>query len=277
MQMWARDVDQKPDKSNSAFLSRELKPWRVIALLAVFFVVFLLLALPAHNGGEPSHQDRCRVNLGIIDQALKQYHDEYGSLPPVATYDRQGRPLHSWRALLLAFKGAKDDEFPKIDLDEPWDSKHNTRYAEWLQLPFYYGCPDDTADREDGVREQTSYLAVVGENTAWPAGSSLELRDITDDPSTTILLVEVADSGTHWMEPRDLVFREMDLTVNGRPRNSVSSRHDNGANVLFVDGKTGFLRDDTPPEVLRAMLTVNGGEQIKQDWLGRYSIRRGSE
>ena len=93
--------------------------------------------------------------------------------------------------------------------------------------------------------------------------------DFSKGTSNTVLLVECANSGIHWMEPRDLEFDRLDFTVNGPTSRGqsdaarsagqgISSEHPGGANSLFSDGHVGFVSADVAPEVLKEMLTIDG-------------------
>ena len=62
------------------------------------------------------------------------------------------------------------------------------------------------------------------------------------------------------MQPVDLHVDEMSFILNAEAEPSVSSEHRVGVNVLFVDGTVKLLRDDMPPESLRAMTTKAGGD-----------------
>ena len=46
----------------------------------------------------------------------------------------------------------------------------------------------------------------------------------------------------------------------------MGSRHPGGVHVLMADGTLQFLPDDTDPKVLRAMLTIAGGEIVEPPW-----------
>ena len=50
---------------------------------------------------------------------------------------------------------------------------------------------------------------MIGPDTVWPEEGTTTLDDLTDGPCGTIRLVEVKDSGIHWMEPRDLHVGQM--------------------------------------------------------------------
>jgi hypothetical protein len=46
---------------------------------------------------------RSAVSLREVGLALRGYHDVYGQLPPAAVTAKDGKPLYSWRVLLLPF------------------------------------------------------------------------------------------------------------------------------------------------------------------------------
>src|SRR5260370_4929892 len=67
---------------------------------------------------------QCANNLKQIGLALHNYNDAYARLPAVANFDKQGKPLLSWRVHLLPFI-EQEDLYKEFHLDEPWDSEHN--------------------------------------------------------------------------------------------------------------------------------------------------------
>src|SRR4051794_6845264 len=84
--------------------------WATIAfrLFAGVIIVGLLAALllPNYRGGAPRHAARrmqCSNHLKQIGLALQNYHDDYGTLPPAYIADSTGKPIHSWRVLLLPY------------------------------------------------------------------------------------------------------------------------------------------------------------------------------
>ena len=107
----------------------------------------------------------------------------------------------------------------------------------------------------------SNYLAVVGDETAWPGTNPVTSADVTDGASQTILIVENRGAGVHWMEPRDLRLADMDLRVNSPA--GISSPYDSPA-VVMLDGSLRRLRADLDPGVLRALLTIRGGERLRE-------------
>jgi prepilin-type processing-associated H-X9-DG protein len=126
-------------------------------------------------------------------------------------------------------------------------------------MPEVYGCPDDP----DAAYGETSYMVIRGPGAFFEADKQTRTQDVTDGLSNTILVVESIGSGTSWTAPVDLDFRDMPLTVNAERGGSVRSAHaSGGANVLMADGATYVIPDHLSPDVLQALITVNGGEAI---------------
>lgn len=237
-----------------------MSPGLIIALVAVALMVFLCLAsgvlvallLPAVNAArEAARRSTCVNQLKVIGIAMQNYHDAYKTFPPAYVADAEGKPLHSWRVLILPFM---DDPrlkalYDQYDFNEPWNGPNNSNLA--AKIGDVYTCPSDPTK---GV--ETNYVAVVGPETAWPGPTGMRIRDIIDGTSNTVQLVEVADAGIHWMEPRDLTFDE--ATVG-----TASSHHAGGFNVLFCDGSIHFLENDLSTAVLHDMLTARGGEVVE--------------
>src|SRR5436190_7601184 len=95
----------------------------VLKVLAVIGILGLLVALllPAMRFGtrEAARRMQCSNHLKQIGLALQNYHDEYKSLPPAYIADTEGKPMHSWRVLILPFMEQKP-LYDKYDFNEPW-------------------------------------------------------------------------------------------------------------------------------------------------------------
>lgn len=231
---------------------------RIVELLVVLAILGVLVAWfwPTPGPKGINRRGVCNTNLKQIGLALLNYHDVYGSFPPAYIADKRGRPMHSWRVLILPFLDHKA-LYDQYRFDEPWDGPNNSKLgAQFIRI---YGCPSDP--HTDGNTD-TSYVAVVGPGTAWPGEKTTKLSAIKDGSENTLLVVEVHNSGIHWMEPRDLHIGQMSLAINPPRGQGMSSQHPNGAQAAFADGHVGWLEDSTPPETLRALLTINGGETV---------------
>lgn len=238
----------------------------VAGCIALLLAYILALVLPTVSFSRDwSRRAVCLSRLRSIGRALHDYHTAHGSLPPVYVRDETGAPMHSWRVLILPYL-EEDELYSRYNFNEPWDSAANRELASLR--PDIYACPSDTAAQSSA---NTSYVAVVGRETVWRDSGGMKLDAVRDRLDETILLVEVADSGINWLEPRDLSFDSAVVGINRSSRLSISSRHDvstgaiyreTGASVGFCDLSIGFLSDDMSSDVLSALLTANGGETI---------------
>ncbi len=201
-----------------------------------------------------AHSSQCISNLKQIGLGLLNYESKYGCFPPAYVADAKGKPLYSWRVLLMAELDRTDGWFGGrlaggFRFDEPWDSPNNRKLHK-LTLYGVFRCPSDPAR---GGSTETNYVAVVGPGTVFPSdGTSRRLADVTDGPENTLIVVEVVDAGIHWMEPKELDWRTMSFQLNDRTHPSVSSNHPfrgssyPGPHVLTVDD----MVTDSPSEPL---------------------------
>ncbi len=231
--------------------------WLVCGLILA--VTIGLLVSPVKHSGNSHFRGYCVNNLKVIGFALHSYHDKYDCFPPAFVADDQGRPIHSWRVLILPFLD-KQQLYDKYRFDESWDGPHNRELANEVVDVFH--CP---ADRHSDTKEPlptTSYVAVIGPETAWDGKLPRKQSDIGDGLEQTLLVVEMAHSGINWMEPRDLEMSRLAPTINSKSQPGISSNHKAGVEVLFADGHTRFLSETLPANTLRALLTRSGGETV---------------
>lgn len=233
--------------------------WFVAAVGAVVLFVFLFVLPNVRSSPEAARRMQCSNHLKQIGVALQNYHDAYGALPPAFIADADGKPTHSWRVLILPYLGEKAF-YDKYDLSEPWNGPNNSKLHG--ELVHVFLCPSRPGKQP---HTDTSYVAVTGPGTAWPSDKAVTLKNITDGTSNAILVVEMAHSGIHWMEPRDVELDQIPMDVNPKGAQGISSPHPNVALTLFADGHTAALTNNTPAEIIRRLLTISDGE-----WIGDY-------
>ncbi len=231
----------------------------IAALLVIAGVVFLMHWFWAWPGGARARDAECVAlctdNLRRIAVAMRDYEAAQGSFPPAYVADKQGKPLYSWRVLLLPYLG-QQELYEQFRLDEPWNSEDNRPVSDSV-IPLFQ-CPGQA----DTKLPTTSYLMVVGPHTISNGRQARKITEITDGLTDTIMVVEVADSLVYWAQPVDLNFDELKFTVNGGKRQEISSRHRQGANVALCDGSVRLLKKSTNPHLVKAMLTIDGSEPI---------------
>jgi prepilin-type processing-associated H-X9-DG protein len=215
---------------------------------------------------EAARRSTCRNNLSQIARAISNYESQHGRFPPAYSVDKDGRPLHSWRVLLLPYL-EQEELYKQIRLDEPWDSPHNKAVFDATGVPLIFVCPSNER-RTDNVKE-TGYMMIVGPGTISDGPDSVRRKDVSDGTSNTIAVVEMSDSGIHWAEPRDLKADEMSYRINDPDRPCIRSRHTGIANVAFCDGSVLSLEDSIPPETIKALTTIAGGEDLRAFWESR--------
>ena len=178
-------------------------------------------------------------------------------MPPAYIADADGRPMHSWRVLLLPFLD-QNDLYKQYRFDEPWNGPHNRKLMS--ARPRIYALNDEVSQQG----QETNYLAIVGQDTSWPgAGAYKPLRDEAKKQSP-IMVVENVGSGISWLEPRDLVLDAMDLSMAAESSRGISSRYQPPA-VVTVNGDVLTLPLDLAPEALRKMLVVTNPAALKHD------------
>ena len=99
---------------------------------------------------------------------------------------------------------------------------------------------------------------VTCDDTPWPGHQPFSITDDGRNFLETILLVEVADSGISWMEPRDLNIDQMNFAINDLSRPGIRSHHRGGAHALFADGTVRFLKRRDQAD-LKKLLRIDNG------------------
>ena len=238
---------------------------RFRAVKACSVSVLLVCTVPLWYGiltideREPYRRAQCHNYLRQIGVAMHDYHDEYGCFPPAYVADDDGRPMYSWRVLLLPLMEESEPElYAQFRLDEPWDSPENIKVLDAVGQYSHLHCPSD----RDSSATETNYVLIVGEESLSRGPNGVTIDQISDRTSNTIMVVEIVQSGIQWTEPRDLKAEEITFRINDPERPGIGSRHHDGANVLLCDGSVTFVPETTEPELVRAMTTIAGGEDV---------------
>jgi type II secretory pathway pseudopilin PulG len=223
----------------------------LVRVLVGFGILATLVALmmPVTRSARPAaRSSQCKNNLKQIGLALHNYVDSYRALPPAYTVDAQGRPLHSWRTLILPYL----DQAPlygKIDLSKPWDDPVNAKAFE-TEIATY-SCPSATFEKC-----HTSYMAVVGSNACFQPTAPRKLSEITDNHAQTWMVIEADPKlAVHWMSPLDA---DDTVLFGFGPKSKMS--HAPGTHVLLVDGTIRVVPGEMSEAERRALISIAGGD-----------------
>jgi prepilin-type processing-associated H-X9-DG protein len=226
---------------------RGLKLLNVVLVLGIGLFLIALL-LPTRRAGPAARRAQCTNNLKQIALALHNYEQEYGALPPAYTLDPNGRPLHSWRTLILPYI-EQEPLYKTIDLSKPWNDPANAKAFETVIPEFR--CPESS-----GQPNTTTYLAIVAPGGCFIAGEPRRLADITDSHGATLMVIEAAEErAVPWMAPLDA---DGPLVMGLGPGTKL--HHAGGMNTCLVDGSVRFLKASTPAEVRRALISISGND-----------------
>ncbi len=204
-------------------------------------------------------QSDCTMNEKYIALAIHNYASATGKkrlFPPAYSTDRAGKPLLSWRVLILPYLDQQQELYREFHLDEPWDSPHNRALIG--RMPAVYRCPlESSADVREG---KTRYVAPRSPGTIFRGGQSVSIKEITDGTSNTIFFLDAGQAhSVPWTKPDD-----WDVPPEGVADlfHAHPGGRDPGTCAAMADGSVRFLRARTPVKTLRALFTFAGNEVI---------------
>lgn len=188
----------RPNLANDSHRRKKRFTFSDLVVILLFLAALVVVTFPFPTRGPTPIAPRveCLNNLKQIELALRHYEQDYKSLPPAYTVDENGKPLHSWRTLILPYIGGQA-LYDRIDLSKPWDDPANVEVFQFGVSA--YRCPNDSSPDN-----HTTYMAVV---TSHGYIHPLHPRRLPDKPEqryATLLVVEVdSRHAVPWMAPSD--------------------------------------------------------------------------
>ncbi|HWG44209.1 MAG TPA: DUF1559 domain-containing protein [Gemmataceae bacterium] len=187
-------------------------------------------------------------NVQLMALAMHGYQDEKKVLPPAALWSKDGRPLLSWRVLILPYI-EQEDLFKEFHLTESWDSPHNLRLLPRMPKIYLPLLGSETAKPYT-----TRYQVFVGKGAAFEGRQGLHLPvDFPDGTANTMLIVEATDA-VPWTKPDDLPY------FQGQLLPALGSRSLDFFLTAMADGSVRQINRDVDESRLRGLITRNGRE-----------------
>jgi prepilin-type N-terminal cleavage/methylation domain-containing protein len=270
----------------------------LIELLVVITLIAVLMALlfPATaRVRRAALRIDCQNNLKQLGCAAHAYRDTKEHLPP-GTVPGTALPVDqrlSFHAELLPYL-EQDDLHKKLKPGEAWDSDANAAAVASAYLR-HVACPDWSIGQGHagvGHRAVTNYVGVAGvglDAASRPADAdgvgmfgydrTLKTEQVKDGLANTLLVIETGHEPGPWMRGGPGTVRGFDpnagqLTGVGLPFGGTHVRaatffrakRADGFNLLLADGSTRHVVNEVHPDVLIALATVAGGDEIPDGW-----------
>ena len=220
-----------------------------VGIFGLVILAYMLLP-PLPPVRTPSLRILCLNNMRQIALATLHYELKNGHFPPSYIADENGRPMHSWRVLLLPHM-EQQALYDRYRMDEPWDGPNNSKLHD--EIVSVYRCPNSSSGEHC-----TDYVLITGEGTAFENDQPIAVGAITDGSSNTIMITEISGSNIHWMKPQDISLDQF----LGLEKTATTPNHKNTRNVALFDGSTHAIGMDVNVEELKKLVMIADGEVV---------------
>jgi hypothetical protein len=210
-------------------------------------------------------------NLKQMSFAMHTYAEAHdGRLPPAVLRDAQGKPLLSWRVLILPYL-EQGHLYSQFHLDEPWDSPHNI--ALLSAMPKVYSTPTALPVEARAEPFATFYQVFTGEGTAFDGSQGLLFPGDFPKGTSSVLLVVEAGQAVPWTKPDDLLYADtgpmpsLGRVFTGESRFSLfGSNRVKGFHGVLADGSGRFFPSTTEERTLRHAIRRKEAEPLGSQW-----------
>jgi len=275
------EAPQVPSGKSVTKLFLGLSSFCVPVLLGVAAIVFMLVMILSANSHvrEAVVRVQNQNNLKQIVISFHKYYDGNSIFHPATVYSKEGRPLYSWRVLMLPYLG-HDDIYKRFHLDEAWDSPHNMQFLK--EIPDVYVSPYDPEEAQRGLTHYQVFVANGSEPGPRPVfvnnpitlvpfdlgigqtfqtkGGAPTIRQITDGLSNTILVADAANP-VPWTKPEELAYS------NRGPLPRLATHGTGRSYVAMGDWSCRSIDlSKLSEQTFRNAITMDDGKELGPDW-----------
>lgn len=219
-------------------IGRPAKLWLIVlAVVLVTITGVLVVFVPmARQARQDARRSSAFDRLFWMRMTLQNYELQHGTLPPLCLRNNQGKPIYSWRALILHLEIMS---LKRLDLSQPWNSDHNRKIIE--NTPRW----ELSAFTRNNSSEQspvfTHLFALLGADSIWDAKTGLP-KGTTKDHPNAILLISVPQSKIEPLQPGDITEDEVRKMVeDGQEVFFIRAVAGRAGVVKIKDGRLAFL------------------------------------
>jgi hypothetical protein len=199
-------------------------------------------------------------NLKGVGLAGHNFHDDHGALPPwtdagAATVAGAENPAPSWLTASLPYTD-RAALYSRYQLARPYDDPANAAVvAEEVEVFVCYDADysDRSAEGGYGLAHFAGNVRLLGD------GGPRTFDGVTDGLGSTLYAGQIGGFPKPWSNPSNL--RDPAAGFGGEPERFGGSV--GGGAFLTCDGSVHFIYEGIDPEVLNALATPGGGEEIK--------------
>ena len=227
--------------------------------MITIILVLVALLLPARSRARPTAQRAQSMNnMKQILLAILDYEKAHGTLPPAYIADKDGKPLLSWRVLILPYLDCKD-LYDQFHLDEPWDSDHNKQLIE--KMPGFYR--DYLSKLRDSSGKRTISPSAV-RRPSFPARKRENRPRDRPISNPNHAGRGVGRQGRDRTKPDDFEYDEKD------PIKGLVGLNDGFFFTGWADASVDRVKASIDPKILLALFTREGCQEFDQEkWLAK--------
>lgn len=195
-------------------------------------------------------------SLKQLGLALHNYESSYNVLPTGGVFNAQGVGQHGWQTLTMPFL-EQSPVYNQLNFLIPWNEPQNIPLVK-TSIPAFLMPGNTNTHTPEGYG--ASHYA--GNSYVFGRNSKMQFRNFRDGTSNTVFAGEAAGNFKPWAHPEN--WRDPAVGIGKGPDSFGTAA---GANFLLADGSVRLVSSKVSPEVLRAIATPAGGENIPgDDW-----------